>query len=151
MAVESESNCWNSADVHHPWYAGEFCGDSDTECLSATSSRGGVSMPRATARSTQNRMIGIARIRTSRGMTGDPALNVRCSYGFHQAVDERLVFVGSAVIAHLAVDDHATPEAVGPVALGDDVGRHRRQRRHHREGPRQRGGIDTMGLAVSSR
>src|ERR1700683_3925659 len=81
--------------------------------------------------------------------SGGVALSARCSYGFHQAVDERLIFDGAAVIAHLAVDDDATPEAVdSAIALSDNVGRHRRQRRDDREGPRQRRSVDAMRLAV---
>src|SRR4029077_13689744 len=64
-------------------------------------------------------------------------------------VDEWLVFVALAVIAYLTVDDDATPDCVHVgVALGNDVGRHRRQRRHDGVAPRQRGGIDTLGLPV---
>ena len=60
-----------------------------------------------------------------------------------------MVFVALAVIAYLTVDDDATPDCVHVgVALGNDVGRHRRQRRHDGVGPRQRGGIDTLGLPV---
>ena len=68
IAVESESNSLNTVPMFIiDWNAMDPCGASDTECLSATASRGGVITAIPTAARSQNRMIGTDRMRTSRG------------------------------------------------------------------------------------